>query len=314
MRPLASVGLMTACIWLAGCGYPGDPLPPALNRPRVVTDLSAVERGSKIVIQFTMPTETTDGLPVRSGADVELRVGAAGGGKLDIPEWERTAERVGGKEVDAAKFYGKTVVIGVRVKGARGQSAGWSNFVALQIVPALATPEGLEAKNAPDAVQLNWHAAAPQFRLFRKLAEQKEWTELVTIAKPDYLDATIEYGKTYDYQVQALEKAGETFAESELSGGVQIRPVDTFAPAVPTGLNALPGTRTIELLWDRNTDKDLAEYRIYRDRMKLADRLQSPSYSDRDVKAGTRYSYQVTAVDNAGNESAPSAAVEALIP
>jgi cellulose 1,4-beta-cellobiosidase len=90
--------------------------------------------------------------------------------------------------------------------------------------------------------------------------------------------------------------------------------VDTFAPEVPAGVTAVPGTRSIELVWDRNTEKDFAGYRIYRDGKKVADGVTAPSFSDRDVQAKTRYQYQVSAADNAGNESARSAAVEATIP
>ena len=70
-----AVCLAFAVFALAGCGYPGEPLPPALNRPNRVVDLSAVERGEKIVIHFTLPAKTTEGLPVKQNPDIELRLG-----------------------------------------------------------------------------------------------------------------------------------------------------------------------------------------------------------------------------------------------
>jgi len=299
---------------LTGCGYPADPLPPALNRPTPVTDLRVVERGSKLVVTFTKPTRTTEDLPIKGGGDAELRIGVMPEGRLDLAQWERTSERVTGDVIDATKYYGKNVVVAVRVKGAKGQSAGWSNFVPLTVVQALPTPEGLEAKNAPDAVRLEWHAAAPSFRIFRKSPDQKEWTLLGNSTVTNYTDAAIEYGKTYEYYVQAAEKAGDAYAESEVSKTVTIAPEDTFAPAVPSGITVVPSARTMELLWDRNTEKDLKGYTVYRDGKKVAEGLNSPAYSDKDVKAGVRYSYQLTATDNKGNESAKSAAIEVLIP
>ena len=83
-----------------------------------------------------------------------------------------------------------------------------------------------------------------------------------------------------------------------------IKPKDTFPPAVPAGLSAVPGSRSIELVWERNTEKDLASYRVFRDGKQVAEGLTAPAYSDRDVKPGTKYTYQVSALDNAGNESA----------
>jgi fibronectin type 3 domain-containing protein len=90
--------------------------------------------------------------------------------------------------------------------------------------------------------------------------------------------------------------------------------MDTFAPAVPVGLSAVPGTRSIDLVWDRNTEKDFATYRVYRDGKKITGDLTAPVYSDRGVMPGVRYEYQVSAVDTAGNESAKSPAVEAALP
>jgi fibronectin type 3 domain-containing protein len=128
------------------------------------------------------------------------------------------------------------------------------------------------------------------------------------------VDATIVYGKTYEYFVQSVEKSGERYIESEASPSISFKPVDTFPPAVPTGLTAVPGTRTIELVWDRNVEKDFSAYRVYRDGVKIEDALAAPAYADRNVKIGTKYRYQIGAVDNAGNQSALSAAVEAAIP
>jgi hypothetical protein len=303
----------------------GDTLPPALNRPERVQDIAAVERGPNIVVQFTVPTMTTEGLPLKNkDRDIELRVGPPGPGGFNMDEWQRTSDRIpvvvldkvkmARVEVPAAKYYGKTVDIAVNVHGPGGHTVGWSRFAIVNVVPALPTPEALDASDAPDAVQLEWHAAAPEFRVFRKLVPDVNWTQLGTSTKPSYTDNTIEYGKTYQYQVQSVQKTEEGTAESELSDVHTFKPVDKFPPAVPVGVTAVPGTRTIELVWNRNTEKDFAGYRIYRDGMNIAEGLTAPAFTDRDVQPRVRYRYEVSAVDTAGNESARSAAVDAVIP
>jgi hypothetical protein len=342
-----------AAALLAGCGYPGEPLPPALNRPVRVTDLNAVQRGGKIYIQFTVPGVTTENLPLRGRPDVELRVGPAPADGFTIPKWEKSAERVADSDihleeiaaprpapkpsqgnprpkpsripvvgdryaasaqVDASKFYGKIVFVGVRIHGEHGQDVGWSRLETLELVPSLPVPEGLAASNAPDAIRLDWHAAAPEYRIFRKAHDEPTFRQIGASDKPFYVDATIDYGKTYEYLVQSAEKTGDRYAESEPSASVTFKPVDTFPPAVPTGLSAVPGSRTIELVWDRNAERDFASYSVYRDGKKVAEGLPSPAYSDRDVKAGVRYRYQVSAADTAGNTSALSAPLETVIP
>jgi hypothetical protein len=319
------LAVLALAMCLAGCGYMGEPLPPALNRPVRVQDLAAVQRGSKIIIQFTVPTVTTEDIALKKGdRDIELRLGPPSPGGFDMQQWERTSDRIpvvmadkqplAHLEVPAAKYYGKTLDIAVSVHGPGGRTLGWSQFAIVQVVPELPVPQALETSNAPDAVHLEWHAGAPEFRIFRKLVAEVNWAQIATSTRPSYTDNTIEYGKTYQYMVQSVQKTAEKYAESELSDVSTIRPVDTFAPAVPSGVTAVPGTRSIELVWDRNIEKDFATYRIYRDGKRVADGVTAPSFSDRDVQAKTRYQYQVSSVDNAGNESARSPAVEATIP
>jgi fibronectin type 3 domain-containing protein len=102
---------------------------------------------------------------------------------------------------------------------------------------------------------------------------------------------------------------------------------NTFPPHVPSGLEAVPGgatasDRSIDLSWMPNTDADLAGYIVYRQDIDskgvaagTATRLNvtpvvGPAYRDQTAVAGRRYAYRVTAVDTAGNESAPSDTVQ----
>jgi hypothetical protein len=306
-------------LFLTGCGYIGDPLPPALRRPVPVPDLAAFQQGSNLIIQFTIPKVTTEDLPIKGSEDIELRVGPHAD---DLAAWQRTSDRVpvstkdtpASVKVPASKWYNKTVDIAVNVHGSTGHSVGWTPFVSVPVVPALPKPEALVATDAPDAVHLEWHAGAPEFRIFRKLEDEANWIQIGTSTKTSYTDSTIEYGKAYQYYVVSVQKLDTTYAQSEVSDIKGIKPKDTFAPAVPAGLSAVPGSRSIELVWERNTEKDLASYRVYRDGKQVAEGLTAPAYSDRDVKPGTKYTYQVSALDNAGNESAKSNPAEAVIP
>ncbi len=325
-RACALLAAALGAIVIAGCGYPGEPLPPALKRPVRIVDLTAFERGSKLLIHFTIPALTTEGLPVKGTEPLDVRIGPVPAGHFDMNAWARSAERIPENdihrnppladiEIDAAPFYGRSVIVAARALSPKGRDAGWSNVLHFRVVPALPKPAAVEWKNAPDAVQLTWHAAAPSFRVFRRLAGQSDWTLLGVVNKPEYLDAAIEYGRTYDYQLQSIEKVDDDqFAESEPAQLESVKPLDTFPPAVPSGLTAVPGTKSIELVWNRNTDKDFAAYRVYRDGKLLAKSIVTLAYSDRDVKPGQTYSYQISAVDRAGNESPKSEPVSAALP
>jgi hypothetical protein len=303
--------LALLAVLLVGCGYPGEPMPPALKRPVRIVDVNAVERGSKIIVHFTIPAITTEGAPVKGPEPLDFRIGPAPAGHFDVNDWARGAQRAPESsiqrnppmatiELDAAPFYNKTVTMAARALSAKGKDVGWSN---------------VEWKDAPDAVQLTWHAAAPSFRVFRKQQGQADYGLAGTVNKPEYLDGGIAYGNTYDYLIQSIEKVNDDqYAESDLTELTGVKPADKFPPAVPEGLTAVPGTKSIELVWNRNTDRDFASYRIYRDGKLLAKDVVSVAYSDRDVKQGTSYSYQLSAVDTTGNESAKSAPVPASLP
>src|SRR6202158_1324862 len=79
---------------LAGCGSVGEPLYPALNIPMTVIDLTAVERGDKIDINFTIPPKTTEGLLLKEIGSLELRVGPNAGGEFRADTWSASVKRL----------------------------------------------------------------------------------------------------------------------------------------------------------------------------------------------------------------------------
>jgi hypothetical protein len=92
--------------------------------------------------------------------------------------------------------------------------------------------------------------------------------------------------------------------------------VDTTAPAAPTGLTAQASATEVDLSWTGSTDSGsgIAGYRVYRNGTLLARPGNTTSYADTQVSPGTTYSYWVTAVDNAGNESPASNTVTVTTP
>jgi fibronectin type 3 domain-containing protein len=186
-------------------------------------------------------------------------------------------------------------------------------LISLEVKPVLPVPADLRATDARDAVHLQWKADAPAFRIFRKQPDEKEWSRIGESTESSFDDKTIEYGKTWQYYVESVRQSGDTLQESEPSETFPITPKDIFPPAVPTGLITISGTRSIELSWYPVADSDLAGYRVYRNGAKIAEGLLTASYSDKEVVAGMKYSYQVSAVDRAGNESAKSVPAEAVM-
>jgi len=137
------------------------------------------------------------------------------------------------------------------------------------------------------------------------------------------LDHTAKRGERYTYRAQRLRTVtvdGKIFElRGELSQSVTLNFADTFPPATPAGLAAVPsslnGKAAIDLSWQPGPDTDLAGYNVYRraasgsfERLNTTPIL-GPAFSDSTVTPSVGYTYRVTGVTTAGNESAPSAEV-----
>jgi len=134
------------------------------------------------------------------------------------------------------------------------------------------------------------------------------------VAEPRFLDPRVEWGATRCYAVRGVESVNGVPVESAPSRDTCVTLVDTFAPAPPKGLSVLPssGGTAMQLIWDANTEPDLAGYIVLRG-VAPGDTLVAvtpspvtePSFTD-TVQPGTRYVYAIQAVDKSGNRSAAS--------
>ncbi|MEZ5566622.1 MAG: FG-GAP-like repeat-containing protein [Gammaproteobacteria bacterium] len=163
-------------------------------------------------------------------------------------------------------------------------------------------------------VDLSWSAATDTggsglagYRVYRN----GNSTPLASVSSTGYSDTGLSPNTTYTYKVSAYDAAGNESAQSTPPLSIttpDVPPPDTIAPTQPTGLgaNAISANR-IDLAWTAATDtggSGLAGYRIYRNggSTPLAT-VPGTTYVDLGLVASTTYSYQVTAVDGAGNES-----------
>jgi len=325
MRFAATLAGSILYLLASGCGYVGDPLYPALGIPSRITDLVAVERGNRIDATFTVPPLTTEGMALKNVGTVELRAGPIAAGN-STAQWAESAALAKVPPPQnglyraslplAPDWIGKDVVVGVRVANTKGRMSDWSNFQFVNVQPPLAPPTAFHLTPVLEGVRLAWSAPnETKFRIYRRAGDETAFTELSTVEKSEYTDANTEYGKTYDYYVMGLN--GQI--ESDAVGPVSITPKDIFPPAVPTGVTASAAINTIELAWERNTEPDFKQYRVFRSAenspfQQIADGPEAPAYSDSKVESGKHYRYQIVAVDQAGNASPPSAIVEATAP
>ncbi|MFJ3335320.1 PA14 domain-containing protein [Streptomyces sp. NPDC086766] len=177
------------------------------------------------------------------------------------------------------------------------------------------TPAGASAAYDPATgkARLGWSKNKEMdlggYRVYRRLKGTSfGGTPLATTTTTSYTDATLPVtGQTYYYEVRAYDKAGNT------SAGTADQPVttaDRTPPAAPTGPTADSETDGLRIGW--NPVADAASYRVYRatsadGAYTLAGSTGETSYLDTSAVEGATSYYRVTALDAAGNESAPAA-------
>lgn len=188
---------------------------------------------------------------------------------------------------------------------------------------APSTPTGVTASGiSTSQIKLGWTAATDNvgvtgYRIYRNGSS----TALATVAAPTltYTDSGLAAATDYTYTITALDAAGNESSHSISVKATTVSVADTTSPTTPTGVSATAiSSSKINLLWGAAADNvGVTAYRVYRNgsTTPLAT-VNAPnlSYSDSTVAAATTYTYTITALDAAGNESPHSATVTASTP
>jgi len=250
---------------------------------------------------------------------------------------------------DLKAHAGDTVLYRVRTYVSSKKISASSPSAALRLYPVPAPISSLEVELTENAIDLKWQpptsttageplGAIPEYHIYRgeldpqtagaaKLDLRKgTWKapllQIAVTTMPEYHDVGFDYGKTYAYTVRSVIQVQGTALESSDAPLVVLTPRDTFPPAAPQSVVAavLPGntgeSKVVDLSWSINLETDLAGYRVYRSEQEgtpgellSKELLPTPAYRDTSVHDGQKYWYRVTAVDKAGNESAPSQSI-----
>ena len=151
--------------------------------------------------------------------------------------------------------------------------------------------------------ETNYLIPAATARVMATLFYQTISKEYVEFLRDE--NRTNTWGQTF-YNLWAVN--GKSAPVAMTTQSYDIKPiVDNQAPTPPTNLTATPvSSSQINLAWTASTDNlGVVGYYIFRDGLQVATSTTT-SYSDKNLRASTTYSYHVTAYDGAGNVSGPS--------
>jgi hypothetical protein len=227
-------------------------------------------------------------------------------------------------DLPAKDFMSKKYTFGIRVKGKKRYSS-FSPLVSLKPVVLPLPPTDVKAALFPDKIEISWdpplknrdQSTPPHvegYNIYRSQGEEEPRRLIDSLIKEEkYEDKNFVFGQTYRYFVRASATDTPPYLESEDSEAAEILTEDTFPPQPPKGLISVAGQDFLAISWDASPEDDLEGYRVWRQeegveefRLLTPDPIKEAAYNDRAVERGKRYTYAVTALDTAGNESPKS--------
>ena len=280
--PLPKHLLLWACLTVAGlgvsCGTPGAPQPPSLQLPRPVENLAAERKGTRVVLNWTQPTQTTDKQnirgpvvtricrsigefpmatcrePVKELSPSELTSQVAGKGSNSRVIFE---DLLSSQMLNTQTFAGYAV----EVLSERGRSAGLSNQVRIPLAPTLPPPTDLRVDVSANGPVLHWTGQSRaqlgalaqsnsfRYRIYRRMSAQPNYFLVgeAPLDGPQFTaaDPNFEWEQTYSYKITPVTEIPAANGRQPLeiegddSPAVQVMVHDTFPPARPTGLQAV---------------------------------------------------------------------------
>jgi hypothetical protein len=334
----ALVLLMT----MGGCGYKDKPVPPQHVVPKPVVDLRVELDEKGATLFWAYPRETVTGgavdeidrfdlyraeIPVATYCKTcpvpyEAPI-AVPGGSLP-PEGGKTAifEATGLRP-------GNLYFFKVRSKAGWWRQSEDSNEVSFLWQTPPLTPEGLTVAAGDGKNVLKWQPVSQNqdgtplqapvlYQIYRGVDGGSVAKIGEPVASPTYTDTGVENGRTYSYQVQAVNTYNQGTVSSGLGDAIEASPVDRTPPPVPGGVAAITTEVGVKVYWDHVESPDLAGYRVYRRaegeaKAVLAGEVNLPFNLFVDAKAPRNIMlfYAVTSIDtrNPANESARPAEV-----
>jgi hypothetical protein len=191
-----------------------------------------------------------------------------------------------------------------------GRPGPLSGRIVLPLVDLPSPPGGVAVNFTETAVTVAWippviaGPAAPAFNVYAP--DGPAPLNPAPIPAASFERPGVTFGTEECFVVRTAVVIGAATLESAPTAPQCVKPVDVFAPAAPKGLSAVGVAGAVNLIWEANTEGDLAGYVILRGEAP-GDTLQAitatpiteTTYRDTAVQPGVRYVYAVVAVDRA---------------
>ena len=213
-------------------------------------------------------------------------------------KWTKLGDTTGLTYTDKTVEIGTTYSYTVRCINADG-SKNTSAYTSGKTLTYLASPVLKSATNVKTGVKITWAkvTGAEMYRVFRRVSGGK-WTKLTDTTSLTYTDKTAESGTKYWYAVRCVSADGKSYTSSLSASKARIF-IEATVLSKPTAAEG-----TVTLKWAKVVGAE--KYRVFRKTAdgswkKLKD-TAAVKFVDKTAKAGTKYSYAIRCVNDAGTK------------
>jgi hypothetical protein len=335
----------------ASCGVKRPPLPPVIRVADPTRDLKVFQEDREAVLSWTYPSSTTSGeaLPDLESVEVwratmleveapppgekpqerrlnrqlleangelivvldeELLHAVTRGSKLewrdDLMAWWES------HQADQPQM----VWYAVRSVCCRGRESELSNIARLVPEAPPLPPTGLELETEAEGIRLTWvpHGELPV--TVERSPDGELWQAVTPkpLTTGEWLDRGAAQGTGWNYRLRSVKRHGQgARTVGEPGEPVGVFYTDIYPTEAPADLVCLPESERVRLVWRAVAGADF--YRVYRGVggdpvTPLATEVRAGQYEDEAPPTGS-LSYEVTAIDAAGNESPASSCTAA---
>ncbi len=303
--------LLTLCLLLlTSCAKIAPPLPPVVHVPEATQELRLIQTGTTAKLLFPLPSSDIKAVLIHKqcGPAVPWNAEAASQNRVEVADMKPETPGLY-TFVDAAARPDCRYAI--RYVGDHKRVSAFSNTRATAAYLAPRPPANLKVEAAADRLIVTWDPPSLDVtgQPARVVGYLVNFRQMVSV--PRFEDRDFAWGTAKTYRVQAVGQADNPLVLSEASEEASITPVDTFGPPPPAGIVGLFNEGKVQLVWRPPDANDVKGYRVYRGVTpgqieKVADLVTENGFVDQSPPAGEAVYYQVSSVDQKGNEGEKS--------
>ena len=284
-------------ISISACGKIGDPMPPVPRAPLTISELTASQQGTRVVLSF--PLARTSRSPRLARVEIYRLIESADA-PLGLPQEDFSARStiIAQIPADSVPVARTTVTYNdpiqftpgpppsryryaARIVNANGLAADFSNYAVITPITEIAQPPvDLRTKLSQLELEITWSvpkanesgtspANLAGYNIYRHAGSATNRLNSQPLRETRHIDRSFQFGTTYEYFVRAvsLPPGSSNLAlaiESNDSQPVELTPKDTFPPAPPDSIKIASINGIVSMFWPSNSEPDLAGYNVYR--------------------------------------------------